>query len=121
VQATARGSCELRGVAVSTMRPADLTGLRVGTERMSSTSAGLRTLWASRCRARPRRALWYTLHAQVGPSMSADELVALVRTLNPTNRSGKITLISRLGGRASAQGHGAGVEDEAHTPCVCVR
>jgi len=37
------------------------------------------------------------LGIKVGPSMTPDELVALVRKLNPANEWGRITLITRLG------------------------
>ena len=32
-----------------------------------------------------------------GPSLTADELIRLINILNPTNESGRITLISRFG------------------------
>ncbi len=37
------------------------------------------------------------LGVKVGPSMSVDELRALVEVLNPENRPGRLTLISRMG------------------------
>jgi 3-deoxy-7-phosphoheptulonate synthase len=34
---------------------------------------------------------------KVGPSMQADELVALIRALDPDNEPGRLTLITRYG------------------------
>jgi 3-deoxy-7-phosphoheptulonate synthase len=40
---------------------------------------------------------------KVGPSMAPDELVTLIRTIEPTNRPGRATLITRLGADHAAQ------------------
>ena len=56
---------------------------------------------------------------KIGPSMGAEELVALLDVINPTKEIGKVTLISRYGAAKIAQflpGHIAAVQASGHVP-----
>ncbi|KAJ6140610.1 hypothetical protein N7470_010406 [Penicillium chermesinum] len=56
---------------------------------------------------------------KIGPSMAADELVALLDVVNPRKEIGKVTLISRYGASKIAQflpGHIAAVKASGHVP-----
>lgn len=58
---------------------------------------------------------------KVGPTTSTSDLLALLRTLNPTCEVGKITLITRYGARKVASllpSHIRAVEDSEYKQCV---
>ncbi|KAL1999152.1 hypothetical protein VTN02DRAFT_4961 [Thermoascus thermophilus] len=65
------------------------------------------------------RGLANPIGIKIGPSMSPDELVALLDVVNPSKEIGKVTLISRYGASRIAQhlpGHIAAVQRSGHIP-----
>jgi len=65
------------------------------------------------------RGLANPIGIKIGPSMSPDDLVKLLDTVNPTKEIGKVTLITRYGASKIAQhlpGHIAAVQKSGHLP-----
>lgn len=64
---------------------------------------GMRTLFAESAHVEYCRGIRNPIALKVGPDIEVDELVAIMRRLNPENEWGRITLIHRMGARRIAE------------------
>lgn len=106
---------QLKGTEFYTSHEALLLGYEEALTRIDSTSGdwyntSAHMLW---CGDRTRqtdgahieflRGISNPVACKVGPSMSADELMTILDTLNPNNEAGRLTLITRFGADAIEQ------------------